>query len=323
MINILYSDSHSGEAFVSPWNYFSGLITAVLWVILCAVFAWILQYGAYKFLKKAISFWGIYGLVLFFTEFAFLFLQKILSLDWTCVFYILPALLMALSGFSYKDMDEWERTVWVTGVSFAAASFIATWLLTDLGLITMMSYMVLGGVVSFIALRHRKRQIEVFLLAVCALVIMHRGLVVWGYANKGGIWMVQDVKKIILSGPSIGIVCDYMTYYQITYDAEDHSKFVTPEDTLFLVGGWLIDPLEFLLTDADIGNYSTIDTPVYNEKLLDYLEAYPEKTPTVAAVSCFYGNMQVPETDWIVQWVKEHYEMVGEGRYWRYYRLKK
>lgn len=321
--NIFYSDSHSGEAFVSTWNYFSGLLIAALWVALCAVFALLLQYGTHKILKKEVSFWGVYGAALFFTEFVFLFLQKRLNLDWTCMFYILPALLMALGCFSYKDMDEWERTVWAVGMSFAAASFAATWLLTDLGLITMTSYMVLGGVVSFIALRHRKRQVEVFLFLVCALVTMHRGLVVWGYANKGGISMVQDVNTIIRSGPSVGIVCDYMTYYQITYDAEDHNRFITPDDTYLLVGGWLIDSMEFLLTDAGISNYSTIDTPVYNEKWLDYLEAYPEKTPTVVAVSCSYGVMQVPEDSWIMQWVEEHYETVGDGRYWRYYRLKR
>ena len=78
--------------------------------------------------------------------------------------------------------------------------------------------------------------------------------------------------------------------------------------------------MEFLLTDAGISNYSTIDTPVYNEKLLDYLEYYPEKTPTVVAVSCYYGVMQVPETSWIMEWVNENYEEAGDGRYWRYYR---
>ena len=322
LTDIFYSDSHSGEAYVSSWNYFSGILTAIIWVVLCAAIAWILRWTVQKFLSKPVDIFAIYGFLLFFTEFALLFLQKKTGLDWTCAFYILPALLMALSCFVYKDMDEQEKTIWLTGILFAISSFVSTWLLTDLGLITMIPYMVLGGVVSFVALRHRKKQIEIFLLTICALVTMHRGLVVWGYANKGNIWMVQDVDTIIRSGPSIGIVCDYMTYYQITYDAEDHNKFVVPEDSLLLVGGWLIDSIEFLLTDADISNYSTIDTPVYNEKWLDYLECNPEKTPTVVAVSCLYGTMQVPEESWIMQWVNENYEAVGDGRYWRYYRSR-
>lgn len=320
--NILYSDSHSGEAYVSSWNYFYGMIVAILWLLLCAALTWAFLWLLRKLRQRSVDFFAVYGIVLFFTEFIFLFLQKKTGLDWTCTFYIMPALLMGLSCSSYKDMDEQEKTVWLTGNLFAVCSFISTWLLTDLGLITMVPYMVLGGVVSLAALRHRKRQIWIFLMAVCALVTMHRGLVVWGYANKGNIHMVQDVNTIVRSGPSLGVVCDYMTYYQITYDAEDHKQFVAPEDSLLLVGGWLIDSMEYLLTDAEISNYSTIDTPVYNERLLDYLELYPEKEPTVVAVSCFYGQMQVGGDTWIMQWVNENYETVGEGRYWRYYRLK-
>ena len=42
----------------------------------------------------------------------------------------------------------------------------------------------------------------------------------------------------------------------------------------------------------------------------------------MVAVSCFYGQMQVSDTSWIMQWVNENYEAVGDGRYWRYYRAK-
>ena len=283
---------------------------------------WILRWALQRFLNKTVDFLVMYGFVLFFSELILLFLQKKTGLDWTCTFYILPALLMALGCSAYKDMNTQEKNIWTTGIFFAISSLVSTWLLTDLGLITMISYMVLGGVVSFVALRHRKKQIEIFLFTVCVLVTLHRGLVVWGYANKGGIWMVQDVAAIVQSGPSIGVVCDYMTYYQIKCDLEDHPKFITAEDSFLLVRDWLIDPIEFLLTDADISNHSTIDTTAYNEKWLDYLERYPEKTPTVVAVSCSYGTMQMPADSWIMQWVNENYEAVGDGRYWRYYRCK-
>lgn len=320
--NIFYSDSHSGEAFVSSWNYFSGILTAFAWLLLCAALAGLMLWISKKLLLRSVDFFMLYGFILFLSEIVFLFIQKKTGLDWTCTFYIIPAFLMALSCFFYKEMSEQEKNVWQAGSLFAIVSCAAAWLLTDLGLITMVSYMVLGGVVSFVALRHRKKQIELFLIAICSLIIVHRGLVVWGYANKDQIWMVQDITAMITSGPSIGIVSDYMTYYQTNCDLEDHGKFLTPEDSLFLVGHWLIDPMEFLLANADISNYSTIDTPTYNERLLDYLDLYPEKKPTVVAVSCFYGQMQVKEDTWIMQWIHENYEAVGDGRYWRYYREK-
>ena len=167
------------------WNYFSGILMAIVWIVFCAALTWILRLAAQKFLKKSVDFFAIYGFALFFSGLAFLFLQKKTGLDQTCTFYLLPALLMALSCSAYKNMDAQERTIWLTGILFAISSFVSTWLLTDLGLITMMPYMVLGGVVSFVALRHRKRQIEIFLLNVCVLVTVHRGSVVWGMRTKG------------------------------------------------------------------------------------------------------------------------------------------
>lgn len=322
LANIFYSDTHSGEAFIDSGNYVYGVLTAAAWLLCSAALAGALCLAVRKLLHGSADFFPVYGLVLFVSEVVLLFLQKRTGLDWTCTFYVLPCFLMVLGSFSFRKMKEEERTIWLTGSLLAASSFLAVWLLTDLGLITMLPYMVLGGVVSFVALRRRKEQMEAFLFAVCLLVTVHRGLVVWGYANKDQIWMVQDITAMVTSGPSVGIVSDYMTYYQTNCDREDHAKFLTPEDSLFLVGHWLIDPMEFLLADVDVSNYSTIDTPDYNERLLDYLELYPEKRPTVVAVSCFYGEMQVREDTWIMRWIDENYEAAGDGRYWRYYRRK-
>lgn len=54
-----------------------------------------------------------------------------------------------------------------------------------------------------------------------------------------------------------------------------------------LKGDRMFDPMEFLLTDAKISNPSVINTPIYNEKLLDYLELYPQKRPAVVYFSWY------------------------------------
>ncbi|MCM1192073.1 MAG: hypothetical protein NC123_12130 [Butyrivibrio sp.] len=320
--NIFYSDPHSSGTVVSPWNYFYGIIVAVSWILLCAAFTLLLLWALRRLLKKTVDFFSVFGIVLFVSEAALLLLQKKTGLDWTCTFYILPALLMALSCSCYKDMDDPEKTLWLAGNLFALCSFVATCLLTALGLITMVPYMVLGGVVSLAALRHRKRQIWTFLFFICGLTALHRGLVVWGYANQKDVRLVYEADTIVRSGPCLGVVCDYNTYHRIVYNTEDHRQFITPEDSLLLIGDWLVDSMEFLLADADISNYSTIDVPAYNEQLLEYLELYPEKTPTVVAVSMSSEAMQTPDASWIMQWVNENYEPVGDGRYYRYYRAR-
>lgn len=317
--HIFYADSHSGE-FISTYTYFYGFVVAVIWLVTALLLAYMICLVMNKWGTKKQEILPIYGMVLFLSEVIFLFTQKKTGLDWTCTFYILPVFLMLLGFMGYSKMEEREKQIWLAGVLLAAASFLATFLLTDLGIITMLSYMVIGGVVSFLPIRHIKEQAVLFLIAICALTTVHRGLVVWGYANKGNIFMVQDVETIIRTGPSLGIVCDYMTYYQSTADLEDHKQYVEPNDKLLLVGGWLMDSMEFLYSDGEISNYSTIDTPIYNEQLLEYFKLNPEKTPTVIAVSCWYGEMMVNSESWVMKWITENYEVAGDGRYWRYYR---
>lgn len=339
--NIFYSDSHSDD-YISLYSYFYGVVVGLIWIGVCGVLALAVQKTvmyfraksakAAKDLQNGPEFLPLLGLFMCLVELVMLLAQKKTGVDWTCVFYILPTFLMVLGCLGYKYLSDNEKIIWITGMLLSIASFGATWLLTDLGLITIISYMVLGGVVSFLPIRHLKQEAMVFLLAICAIVVIHRGLVVWGYANKSGIWMVTEVAQdvlggggntnIVRSGPSMGIVMDYMGFRQIMDDEADHNNVVTKDDKFLLVGSWIIDSMEFLLTDAQISNYSTIDTPIYNERMLDYFRLYPEKMPTVVAVSCWFGEMQVDPESWVVKWVEENYETVGDGRYWRYYRKK-
>ncbi len=118
----------------------------------------------------------------------------------------------------------------------------------------------------------------------------------------------------------MGIVCDHVTKNQSLMNERDFGELVNEDDKIFIVGGELIDPMDFLLTGCEISNYSTIDTPQYNESLEEYLALNPEKKPTVIAVSCWYGNLMVPEDSYIMGWVEENYVPVADGDYYRFYR---
>lgn len=320
--NIFYSDSHSGER-ISVSSYFSGFIISVIWILSIGIISFCVCRMIKAIKKESIEYLPVFGILLFLSEGVMLFLQKRTGIDWTCTFYIIPALLILVSSIlGYSKMSSEEKSVWALGLVFAASSFLATALLTDLGMITVVSYMVLGAVVSLIPLKYCGKQASIFVISICALVTLHRGLVVWGYANKGNIWMVNDIEAVITKGPSAGIACDYMRYYQTLCDIEDHAKFVSQDDRILMVEGFVFDSVDFMMTDASISNFSTIDTPIYNERLLTYFEQYPEKEPTVIAVSCWYGNLQIKSVEWVMKWIDENYEPVGDGRYWRYYRKR-
>ena len=321
--NIVSADSHNTDHMIVDGGYFKNMGYVAAWLILSAVVALIICFAVKIIKREKIDFLPAFGIVLCVIEVMMLFLQKHIGIDWTVNFFILPLLLMILGGVvGYKKMTRDEHIIWVTGSLIAISSFFAACLLSNLTFLVMLPYLVLGGTVSFIPFKYAKEQTIVFLMAVCAIAVIHRGLVVWGYANKSGIWMINDLEAVVTEGPSLGIASDYMTYYQTKCDKEDHKKFIGEDDNVFLIGGYVIDAAEYLITGGKISNCSTIDTPIYNESTLTYFDMFPEKRPDVVAVSCWYGGLMIDPNSMIMKWVEENYDVVGDGRYWRYYYAK-
>ncbi len=63
----------------------------------------------------------------------------------------------------------------------------------------------------------------------------------------------------------------------------------------------------------------------YGEKLLRYWEQNPDKFPDVVVVDCWFGNLNVDENSWIMQWIYEEFgaDSYEDGTYQRYYRRQK
>lgn len=317
--NIIFSDTHqTGETFVS--SYYNGIISSLVWIVLSFVLALIIVFLVKKIRKKEINLFTILGINILISEIAMLVLQKKTGIDWSCSIYILPIFLILFAIINcFGVKGELIKQVWIIGISISLSSFFATSILSDLGIISNLSYLVLGGVVSIIPLYRSKEKMFGFLLCIVAVATIHRGLVVWGYPNLQGINMVYDVQTIIRSGPSFGIVCDDDTCRRIIYDSEDHKKFIKQDDTVLLLGRWIIDPVEYLVIGGEISNNSVIDIPLYNDMTLKYFDYHPEKKPSIIAISGWNGSIEISLSDNIVKWIDENYSFIGNGRYWLYY----
>ncbi len=318
--NIFMSDTHSSMRFGAVWTGFG--IAAVGLFFSIALGAAI-HFGLGKFIKKIrrVSFPATCAGACLATEIVLIILQRKTGIDWNCSFYIIPTVMIVLGLISFKKMSTDERMIWLAGVLLSISSFVATMLLTDLGIITIIAYLVLGGMVSFIPLKYLCADHRIMAVLIVTLVLFHRAFVVWGYGNTNSrVLLTYEVQNIIRSGPAAGIVCDHVTKNQAQMDQADFAAHFTADDKVLLVGPELIDPMDFLYTGAEISNYSTIDTPKYNECLEEYFAMNPGKKPTAVAISCWYGQMMVPEDSYIVKWVESNYECVGDGDYYRFYR---
>ncbi len=96
--------------------------------------------------------------------------------------------------------------------------------------------------------------------------------------NNGYKENVQYVKQKALSGPAEGIYCVYNDGYAYNMADELLTDYSRDGDTILVVGS---HSLWYMLGDYKIGTYSTISTPTFDERLLEYYELYPDRKPNL------------------------------------------
>ena len=241
-------------------------------------------------------------------------------------------LLMILGIFGYKYLNESEKRFWLVSVTVSLSDMAAVMFLTNLSMITALQYLVPAGVVSFIPgsrLIAEKKKMEhtvegycyscTIPLIIALLVVLHRGIIVRDYSD--GSDSIFGMESIVKNGPAKGVVCGYMSAYTNKVNAEEWPGFVNEGENILVVGPGLYDPIVYFFRSAGVSNYSTIDTPTYDENLLDYWRDYPGKKPDVVAVECWYGDMRIDADSFIMEWTRENCDYLGDGSYYRFYRV--
>lgn len=235
---------------------------------------------------------------------------------------------MGLTGIRYCNEDE--KRIYFTGLILSAASYISIDLLTNWNPVAVIVYLILAVAVSFVPvsrwLEHNMSfSQKVFrwgiLLLFCLAVILRRGILTRTMNRMAP--TIFDLRGIVTAGPAVGIVTDYIGYYETRCDIEDWEKYVMPGDRLLVVDDYLPHGLVYMYQDVVISAHSVISTPTYNETLLDYWEQNPEKVPNVIVVNCWYGNLMINEDNWIFEYLNDGEKVYSseDGRYWRFYLL--
>ncbi len=248
--------------------------------------------------------------------------QKKTGLDFDRVIFTVPLVLMVFAALQYHRLETSDKRIWIIGILISLSSFFAVMLLTDLGILAQLAYLILGGLVSFIPISKAYKESRLFLCLIIVLFVFHRAVVVVGYGNLGQkVILTWEAENYIHKGPSVGVICDRGNVIRAQEGYEDIQNFVSPEDNLLVVSQeWYpLDPIAFMC-GGRISNNVTLSSQLFNEAMTDYFEINPGKYPTVIAVACAYGNMQVDENGYAMKWVNEHFTPVAEGRFWRFYR---
>lgn len=88
--------------------------------------------------------------------------------------------------------------------------------------------------------------------------------------------VMSFVRQKALSGPAKNIYCRYMDGYSYNEAAGLLKEYTEGNRSVLYVGQ---HSLYYMLGEQTIGNYSTISTPTFDERLVEYWERYPEHMP--------------------------------------------
>lgn len=109
--------------------------------------------------------------------------------------------------------------------------------------------------------------------------------------NQGLRSNIFFVRQKALSGPAKNIYYAYLNGYDYNSYVELLADCCAPGDSLLYVG---VHNLYYLLTDSKIAVPSTISTPVFDNRLLEYWSYFPERYPTLVVIDLgYYGTSDV------------------------------
>lgn len=235
-----------------------------------------------------------------------------------------PVLVLAFA--LQKHCAEGERMAFRTGAAISIGGSVAVLLLTNLTFLTTAAYLILGIMVSMLPIGAYLRQaapqirgVRAYRLILAFLaVVLFRNVYVMRPLNRMHA-TVFSAGNVVLAGPMMGICTDYMGAYIRNSNLYDWTRFVREGDRILIVG-LPASTIGYLYEDTEICVDSTISTPTYSEKLLDYWELNPWKEPNVVILDCWFGEPRVPADAWIMGWLEENFDSYEDGTYVRVYR---
>ena len=167
-----------------------------------------------------------------------------------------------------------RKEFWCYIIPSVAACFAAS-ILTNTG-IYVISVFLLPAIIYGLACVAKKDKIcgGIVIISLVVLFLLAKGWLVC--ENEGYKADMTYVKQKALSGPAKNIYCRYMDGYKYNLVQELMDAYITDGARVLCVSRHTI---WYLLGDVEISNYSTISTPTFDERLLEYYDLFPEKYP--------------------------------------------
>lgn len=216
-----------------------------------------------------------------------------------------------------RESRAYQAAFWfgsITAVWILLAAFIAS----NVHIFESSEYMMIGMVASFGYLEYERKNTSVcwglVTLALLCAVMFRKGYLMYYFYGKETVFVT---KQKALDGPLAGVYCRYSDGYDYNMKGLVIDQYIPEGSTVMYVG---IETLIYLQGGYDISNFSTISTPVMDERLFEYWEKYPEKYPEYVIWDFEIPSMFRPNAE-VKERMLRHGELLAEDEGIQIYRI--
>jgi hypothetical protein len=203
-------------------------------------------------------------------------------------------------------------------------TIVAVTLVSNVALSQNLVFTQVGFIVSSIVILYVFKDTKEAKYVIASMVLM----CILSYGIEGYTQMMSSTgtnifqyNAIVKDGPAYNVVCDYVVKEWYETGNAEYKSVVNDGDSVFIIS----DNMEvsaselYLLKPVKIAQYSTICTPTYGHKHVEYWEQFQERLPDVLIVE---SNM-IPRLNenYIYNYLMDNYdyEKVLEGAHYCYY----
>lgn len=260
-------------------------------------------------------------------------------------FFILYLFVECVAFLSARYLNPAEKKIFVTGQAVGFGGFAATLMLSDLGLIPTLPYLIPNLCVCLLPLGKLTGQestavqegavgqeeageagsVRCFLpvMLLCGVMIFRNAVYLNGWMIAPSTFREDSIFGVTWTsqyGPLKGIVNREGTYVADVSWLE-WRELIRPGDRVLVISYPTLTSTVYLYGDVEICADSTISTPTYSERLFTYWEENPGKYPNVVIARCYGGNLMIGEYNEVTEWLVEDFDAdeVVDGSFWRYY----
>lgn len=250
-------------------------------------------------------------------------------------FFILYIFVEAAAWLAGKYLNAKEKTIFITGQLVGIGGFLATVLLSDMGLFPSLPYLIPGICSCMIPLKKLYEQNQdqgkvwrgiIPLLLLCAVMIFRNAFYINGWMIAPENILEDSIFGVTWTaqyGPLKGIINRDGTYVaDVSY--LEWQRFIHDGDRVLVLSYPTLTATAYLYKDVEICADSTISTPTYSDRLLAYWEANPDKYPDVVVAKSYNQVVFLGEYNRVTQWLEQEFpaKRIENGIYWTYYFLE-